>query len=208
LSAFIANIFTFPTVFYSGLLFFVVLYWLIAGFGILDIDALDGDVDFETGEQAAGSAGLLSKFKLEGIPLTISISFTVLASWVLSFLAVYFLFPLLPAGWIQIAVGFWILLLAPILAINIIAPLLKPLRPLFESLPEKKAADIVGQYAVVRSGTVTATTGEAMFQDGGAGLILKIRTDESNTIKRGDSVRLSRYDEVTGIYHVQATKSP
>jgi len=204
---FIAGIFTFPTVFYSGLLVLVLLYWLVAGFGLGDFESSDGDValdtDIDVGESSLSVSGLLSKFKLDGIPITISLSFIILASWVLSFLAVYFIYPIIPSGWVQIAIGVWILLLVPVVAAIIVSPLLQPLKPIFRKLPEKLAKDLVGKTVIVRSGKVTATVGEATLQDGGAGLILKIRCAEENTIARGDSVKLYSLDKTTGIYQIK-----
>lgn len=202
MEAFIQDIFTFPTIFYGGLLILVILYWLSAVVGVIDIEALEGDLDIDTDSEASGLAGWLTKFKLDGIPLTMTASLVILVSWVLCFLAVHFIYPLLPGGWVQIAMGFWILLITPVIAAMLISPLLQPLKPLFQTLPEKSAADLVGQYAVVRSGKVTATMGEADFQDGGAGLILKIRSEEPNQIKRGNRVKLKKYDQNNNTYQV------
>ncbi|PWQ98093.1 hypothetical protein [Leucothrix arctica] len=206
MSEFITGIFTFPTVFFSGLLVLVLFYWLTAVLGVSSFETAEGDValdtDLDVSDTSFSIANLLSKFRLDGIPITISLSFIILASWVLSFLAVYFIYPVIPQGWIQIAVGFWILLLVPVLSATIVSPLLQPLKPIFKKTPEKRAVDLVGQYVTVRSGKVTATVGEAVFHDGGAGLILKIRCPEENEIKRGDSVKLFSFDQVTHTYQI------
>ena len=210
MSDFIAGIFTFPTVFYSGLLVLVLLYWLVAGFGLGDFEGSEGDValdtDLDIGESSLSVSSLLSKFKLDGIPITISLSFIILASWVLSFLAVYFIYPMLPSGWVQIAIGAWILILAPVVGAIIVSPLLQPLKPIFKRQPQQQAKDLIGKTVKVRSGKVTATVGEAVLQDGGAGLILKIRCTVDNTIARGDLVRLQSLDQVTGFYQVTPAK--
>ena len=44
--------------------------------------------------------------------------------------------------------------------------------------------------------------GEAVFEDGGAGMILQIYTLEEKPIKRGDRVVLLRYEETTHSYEV------
>ncbi|HEK2625734.1 TPA: ubiquinone biosynthesis protein UbiH, partial [Proteus mirabilis] len=48
----------------------------------------------------------------------------------------------------------------------------------------------VGKFAVVRSEYVTESKGEALLEDGGAGLILQIRAPATENIKRGDSQQL------------------
>ncbi|MGB0845352.1 MAG: hypothetical protein ACPGSM_01460 [Thiolinea sp.] len=202
MAGFIEGIFTFPTVFYGGLLVLVVLYWLSAIFGIAEVDSFDGDMDLEAEGDASGLSGWLTKFKLDGIPLTITLSLIILASWVLCFVAVHYIYHLLPAVWIKILVGFWLLLIAPVIAAVLISPILQPLKPLFKKLPEQRAANLVGQYAVIRTGKVTATMGEADFQDGGAGLILKVRAAEPNAFKRGDRVKLKSYDIDSSTYQI------
>jgi hypothetical protein len=205
-AGFIAGIFTFPTVFYSGLLVLVVLYWLVASSGLGDFDSADSDLAIDTDLDIADSSlsvnGILAKFNLDGIPLTITLSFIILVSWILSFLAVFFIYPMLPAGWVQIAIGLWILVLAPVVAAIFVSPLLQPLKPIFKKQPVKHAKDLIGQYVKVRSGKVTATVGEAVLEDGGAGLILKIRCAEPNKIVRGDLVKLYSHDQATGIYQI------
>ena len=199
---FLHNVFTFPTVFYSGLLVLVILYWLSAVIGLADMDLFDGDMDFDSDADIGGFAGWLVRFKLDGIPLTITFSFVVLGAWILSFLAVHFLYPMLPEGWVQIAIGFWVLLLAPVIAAILISPFLQPLKPLFKKLPEKNADSLLGHCVIVRSSKVTETFGEADLADGGAGLILKVRASEPNTFKRGDRVMLYSYDAASNTYRV------
>lgn len=205
MAAFIQNILTFPTVFYSGLLLLVVLYWLSAVLGVVDIDSADVDADLDADADTDVFAGWLSRFKLDGIPLTITLSFIVLVSWVICFLAIHFIYPLLPETWIQIMVGFWVLIIAPVIAALMVSPLLQPLKPLFRKQLVTSNTDLVGQYAMVRSGKVTATFGEAEFKDGGAGLIIKIRAAEPNQISRGDQVALLSYDAASGTYQVRGS---
>lgn len=200
---FLQNSLTFPTVVYSGLLVIVLVYWLTAIMGIVDIDLLEGDAD-GIADSTTDAGGWLHKFKLNGIPLTVSISFVILVSWVVCFLGVHWIYPMIDSEWIQIAIGFWLLVLTPFISIEIIAPLLKPLKSLFHKEPERTAQDLLGHYVTVRTNKVTPQFGEGEYHDGGAGLILKIRAPEPNSIQRGAKVRLSRYDATTNTYQVTA----
>lgn len=202
---FIRELLVFPTVFYGALLIVVVLYWLSAVLGFAELDVLEGDVelDVDGDTEASGISAWLTKFKLDGIPLTITLSLIILLSWVLCFVAVHFIYPLTPGGWVQILLGFWILLIAPIIAAVMVAPVLQPLKPIFRKSVAKSAADFTGQFATVRSGKVTADFGEAELSDGGAGLILKIRAAEPNTIKRGDKVKLQAYEADKNTWQVR-----
>nr|WP_286145911.1 hypothetical protein [Shigella sp. FC1967] len=61
---------------------------------------------------------------------------------------------------------------------------------------------MIGKLAIVRSANVTEDKGEAVLEDGGAGLILQIRAPEHANIKRGDSVVIISYDALTHSYQV------
>jgi len=61
---------------------------------------------------------------------------------------------------------------------------------------------VLGQTAVVRSGRVTLEHGEAVLENGGAGLILRVRADEARAFKRGDRVVLLEYLEAQHAYRV------
>lgn len=203
---FIQNIFTFPTVFYSGLLVLVVLYWLIAILGVVEIDSLDSEWDLDSDTNVSFVATWLTKFRLDGIPLTITLSFIILVAWILCFLSVHFIYPMLPVGWIQIIMGFWVLVIAPVIAALAVSPFLQPLKPLFKKEPVQNADSLLGQIVRVRSSVVNATFGEAEYKDGGAGLILKIRASEPNSFTRGDRVILQEYDVDSNTYRVVAAR--
>jgi len=80
--------------------------------------------------------------------------------------------------------------------------LVRPLRPLFLKLEATTSKSVLGQVAIVRSGRVTAAQGEATLEDGGAGLILRVRADEAHGFKRGDRVVLLEYLEAEHAYRV------
>lgn len=66
----------------------------------------------------------------------------------------------------------------------------------------KSVHQLVGKLAIVRSAHVAENKGEAVLEDGGAGLILQIRAPETENIKRGDSVIIISYDASTHSYQV------
>ncbi|PID49002.1 MAG: hypothetical protein CR991_09135 [Proteobacteria bacterium] len=194
----------FPVVFYGGLLVLVVLFWLSNILGIMDIDMLDGDVEFDADVSSSAGASWLSRFKVEGIPLTVSLSLLILFSWALCFVGAYFIYPRVQEEWLQILIGFWLWVLAPVVGIQIVAPLMQPLRPLFRETAVFSPESLLGEYATVRSGKVSASFGEATFEDGGAGMLLKIRAEEPNDLRPGAQVRLISFDPVTHSYQVLA----
>ena len=60
---------------------------------------------------------------------------------------------------------------------------------LFMTLNVDEKIHIIGQTAVVRSSHVTDSSGEALLNDGGAGILLNVRTASKNqTFSKGDEV--------------------
>ena len=61
---------------------------------------------------------------------------------------------------------------------------------------------MLGQVAIVRSSRVDRLFGEASFDDGGAGLIIKVRAMNDQVFKRGDRVVLLEFVAQENIYKV------
>lgn len=200
---FLSNALTFPTVFYTGLLILVFLYWLISAFGFLEVET---DVDIDSGE-LSGIATWLTKFRLDGIPFTLTLSLAIFISWVLCLFIVPLLIKEINSEWVRIALGFWILILTPTLAVPVTAILLSPLRPLFKKLRENDlpptAESFIGAAGSIRSEKVNQSYGTAEVADGGAGLILQIRADEPNNYQRNDDIILTSYLAATNTYLIR-----
>ena len=89
-------------------------------------------------------------------------------------------------------------------AILITSQVIKPLRSLFKSMSNDIQKKILGQAAVVRTSRVDEKFGEAEFNDGGAGLILKVRSFDGVVFKRNDRVILLEYVAEQNFYKVIA----
>jgi hypothetical protein len=204
---FYQNISSFPTAIFTFILAICVLYWLLAVLGVVDIDMLDIDADIDLGNEAAtpnAMAGVMLKFGLNGVPVTIIISFLSLFGWLASYYSVHYLSPLIPAGegllytlfrWVILILAFWF-------AVLLTAMVVKLLSPFFKKIEQQTFKNILGQSAVVRTSKVTTSFGEAFLDDGGAGLILKVRSSEDQTFSKGDKVVLLEYLEKENFYHV------
>ncbi len=79
---FYQNISSFPTAIFTFILGICILYWLFAVLGVVDIDMLDIDLENEAATPNA-IAGVMLKFGLNGVPVTIIISFLSLV-WLVS----------------------------------------------------------------------------------------------------------------------------
>lgn len=209
MNPFYQNISSFPTAIFTVLLAVCTLYWICAMFGLVDIDALDltshdgglGHAHHETIDPDV-FAGLLLKLGLNGVPLTIIVSFISLFGWTISYFAVHFLFPLVPDGLLQYVAGIPILIGALFIAATITSVLIRPLRPLFKDATQDTLKLVLGQTAVVRTSHVDEKFGEANLADGGAGLILKVRAAEGQNFSKGDRVVLLEYFKESNTYRV------
>jgi hypothetical protein len=210
---FYQNISSFPTAVFTFVLAICVLYWLFAVLGVVDIDVLDIDgldvdgaeADLGAGNEASTAnalAGVMLKFGLHGVPVTIIISFLSLFGWLVSYYAVHYLSAFIPSGLFRFLFGLLILIGAFWIAVLITAVIIKLLRPLFQKVEQQTIKRVLGQTAVVRTSKVTDSFGEAVLNDGGAGLILKVRASDDQVFAKGDKVVLLQYLEATNVYRV------
>ena len=210
---FYQNIASFPTLFFTLLLALTTLYWLSAVLGVVDLDILDidipegdleinGDLNNDTGTGANAVAGLLLKLGLNGVPLTVSLSFLSLFGWLICYFAVHFIFPFIPDGILEYIVGLPILFGSLYISILITAQIIKPLKPFFANMYKNSIKNVLGQTAIVRSLRLDASFGEVLLADGGAGLIFKARTHGDETFKKGDRVVLLEYLKDQHAYRV------
>lgn len=201
---FLQTALSFPTAIYSFLLCVAVIYWLVVAAGLLDIDLLDIEADsvMEGTGQTEGLAGLLYKFKLDGVPVTLVLTLLFFIGWFACYFIELWLLRHLPLGLLRYPLGMVVVAGVLLLAVPGCAVLCRPLRPLFRKVEAISSKTVLGQVAVVRSGKVTLSHGEAVLEDGGAGLILKVRADEALGFKRGDRVVLLEYLAAEHAYRV------
>jgi len=210
------NISSFPTAIYSVILIICVVFWIGMVFGLSDMESFDGDIDveiangldFEGGEGNENSttnvfAALLVKFGLVGVPLTISITILALVGWILSYYVVRYLVPFEAGSMMRYLIGLPIFLGTLYGSAMITSRLIRPLKPFFDNSDQNTEMMIIGQTAVVRTSRVDEDFGEATLEDGGAGLILKVRATGTETFKTGDKVVIfEKLDKENNIYRV------
>lgn len=188
----------FPVVIPSFLLCLAGIYWLLTTVGLFDMDLVEGD----GAAPLASVSGLLFKLGLAGLPLTLVLTVLFFLTWLFSYFSCLALFHLVEAGMLRHFLGAILLAGSFTTAIPATGKLTLPLRPLFRNLAAPPGTSLLGQVAIVRSEKVTSRHGEALFADGGAGLILRIRAPETEGFKRGDRVVLLSYCEAEHSYGV------
>ena len=216
MNPFYQNIASFPTAIFTVVLAVCALYWLIAVLGMVDIDILDvdlpeadGDLDVGGGTESGGPnvlAGLLMRFGLVGVPVTIIVTLIALFGWLLCYYLVHFSFAWIPDGILQWLAGVPVFLLSLFVAVMLTAQVIKPLRPLFKKTEQETTKHVLGQTAIVRTSRVDEAFGEATLADGGAGLILKVRSGPQESFTKGDRVVLLEYLAEQNAYRVISEK--
>ncbi len=191
---------SFPTLIFSVLLAVAIGYWLLTLLGLLDAELLDlGGVGGEG--EIGGLSGALLKFGLDGLPIALIFSSIFLIAWVTSYFADFLLLRQLDPGLLRTALAVAVVLVLLVVAVPLAGLALHPLRPLFANLAGPEAASLLGREAIVRSPKVGPSQGEADLDDGGAGLILKVRSIDDEFL-RGERVVLVEYLPDQNAYRV------
>jgi len=204
------NVTSFPTAIYTVLLVICALYWAVAVLGFVDLEILDidmdGDIDAADSLEAQNAiAGILFKFGLNGVPLTIVLTIIAIVGWLLCYYAIFFGGKLIPGFWpLELLVELAIFISATFVTILITAQLIKPIRALFKRLDVDETKHILGQVVVVRSAIVNKDRGEALMEDGGAGLLLNIRATGNDEFVKGDEVVVIEENKEKSLFRVIA----
>ena len=119
----------------------------------------------------------------------------------MSYFADFLLLRQLDPGLLRTALAAVLVLVLLVVSVPLTGLALHPLRPLFANLAGPEAASFLGREATVRSPKVGASQGEVDLDDGGAGLILKVRSSDE-TFLRGERVVLVEYLPEQNAYRV------
>ena len=209
---FITKISLYPTIIFTGLVMFVTLYWVVSLLGMADMDTIElgdlgGDTDVANLSSTGFFTGLMLKFGLYGVPFIIILSLISLIGWLLSYLYTSFLHQYFDSGILYYLFGTGALVFVLVVSMWLTGIIISPIRKNIAKIPQRNFSNNVGKVAVVRTLSVTDKHGEAALNDGGAGLILKIRSDNTdNSLKQGDKVLLVAYVEEANIYRVAPVK--
>ena len=230
MTEFLNAILAFPTVLFTIPLGVVVVYWLFVLLGALDINLLgDADLDghghadghldahghadghahdghgghdchdgHDHGHadgHEGGVAGLIQSLGLSGVPVTLMLSLLILTGWVFCIGGTELLGRDAPDWQANLAA-----LLSLAAAVPVTGFLIRPLRRLFATVPAPQNRDLLGKICTITTLRVDERYGQAEVEDGGAGLIVQVRSTDPGCLSRGDRAVIFDYrDEV---FHV------
>ena len=157
-------------------------------------DGDGGDADGGTeGAHHGALAAAMASLKLRSAPATLVLSVIVLFSWLFSIFGMQASAAWVPEGLMGLA-RFAVLFVVPIIALPFTSIAIRPLAKVFVPSNAAKNESLVGKVCTVRTGTVTDRFGEALLEDGGAGLVVRVRVETGEKLKRGDQVVIVSYD--------------
>jgi hypothetical protein len=161
--------------------------------------ALEGAADQAGGALAdagagGGVAGIVAALKLRSAPATVVLSVLILFSWLLAIAGMQAFEWLSPEGVVATLFKLGVLVVAPVLALLPTSLAVRPLARVFTPPVAPKHESFVGKVCTIRTGTVTDRFGEATLEDGGAGVVVRVRVENGEKLSRGDQAVIVGYD--------------
>lgn len=167
-----------------------------------------GDIDLPDGDAHASGvmAALVGALHLRSVPATVVLSLVITFSWLLSVVSMQLAtrsFPAFAGG----AIGFVVLFLSPLLSLPLTSVAVRPLAKLLITRRAPSKVDFIGRTCVVRTGSVTEKFGEATLEDGGAGLVIRVRIEGSASLSRGEQALIVDWDAERESFLVEPMKA-
>ena len=144
-----------------------------------------------------GVAGIVHALHLRSAPATVVLSLLITFSWLASVFGTRLATHLL-AGPPGVLVGSLVFAASIVIALPITSVAIRPLAPFFVPHEAKARSSLVGKVCVIRTGTVDDQFGEATLEDGGAGLVVRVRVDvrdDEGALRRGDQALIVGWDD-------------
>ncbi|MER5552043.1 hypothetical protein ABT001_10220 [Streptomyces sp. NPDC002793] len=138
----------FPAVVFGAALVVVVCFWLLVLTGAAGHDSFDGDLDTE----AAGFGG---------VPVSVSVSLFIVIAWFAALTGSVLVLRSGATGTLRAVFHLAVLAGALLIAWGVVRLLVRRFRRFFPAEPPPSREDFVGQFCVIRTGSVSADFGQA-----------------------------------------------
>jgi hypothetical protein len=160
-----------------------------------------GDVD-DGGEGQGALAAVMSALHLRSAPATVIFSLIITFAWLVSVVTMQVVTRTAPTL-VGPALSVVVLLGSFVLALPLTSIAARPLAKVFAPKHAPVKSDFIGRTCTVRTGSVSHKFGEAILQDGGAGLVLRIRVEDGKQLGRGEQALIVDYDAERETYLVE-----
>jgi hypothetical protein len=159
-------------------------------------------VKIETGHHDVDAdGGFWNAMGLATVPITISASVVVVVGWALSILGMYYGSMVLGGSSVLLAV--LVMAATVVVGIPLSGLLVRPLHPIFKLRSGKSNRDYVGSVCTITTGQVNRDFGQATVEEGGAFLVIAVRCDKPEALKRGDRALIIDFDPARHAYVVE-----
>lgn len=149
----------------------------------------------DVGDVGGANAGIIAALKLRSAPATVVLSGLLLFSWIFTMLGMKGILALLPGeGLVLTLAKVALLVVAPVFALLPTSLVVRPFARVFTPIKATTHDALVGKICTIRTGTVTDRFGEAMLEDGGAGVVVRVRVESGERLGRGDHAVIVGYD--------------
>ena len=187
----------------SFLMILTSLYWLVAIFGLIDVEALDIDLDLDVDADmdadVGGTTAVLAYFNLGDMPLMIFLSFFTLPLW-LGTIGLTDLFGI-ESFWLGLAI------LIPVMigSLFVAKILTYPIAKFYKKAKENNEAVVVlGQTCIAKLPISNDRTGQAEIKSRGTSVLINVRTtSEDMVIPKGEKAIVISEDLENNIYYVE-----
>jgi len=199
------NISSFPTIVFSFLFVLALLYWCCAIVGLVDLELLDFHPEASTASQikiAEVVAGLLLRFKISAVPVTILMTFFSVYGWIICYFTVHYCLSLINNLVLYYVLSFLVLMISSVVALWLSACSVQPFKRFFHGSADKTHHQLIGKKAQVRTSRVDNQFGEAVLTHNGVEITLKVRHFNKEPIGYDDWVILLEYEAAENFYHV------
>jgi hypothetical protein len=196
---FIESIFSFPIIVFTIPLMIMIVFWLFALLGTIDIEIFDVDIEADNESSDGAGSSFLENLGLDGVPLTVAITLVEIYGFVFVYLARKYITPLFDGILTATASGFVIAILALIIAIPFASYTSRPLRRIFKTHEAVRKSDLIGTTCIITTQQVTDTFGQARAEDG---MIYSVRTSGGQIIAGGSLVVLIDFNKHNDTYLV------
>lgn len=185
------------------LLCMVLLYWITVIIGALDLDVLDIDLDLDVEAEADGEVlsgplhAILGFLNVSELPLMLVFSIIILIFWIISML--FHLLPIQTGGFIS-----GILLIPSFLVSLVVSKFVtSPLKPLFKDFSSaQKYNTIEGKLCTLLCDLSFGRLGQGEIETEGASIVINVRVQDGETLKKGDKAFIIKKDEEKNFYIV------
>ncbi|MFD8023810.1 UBA domain-containing protein [Streptomyces lavendulae] len=180
---FVAAALGFPAALFSAALIVVVGFWLLVLLGGAEHDSFGG----HSHGDAAGAGG---------VPVTVVASLVIAIAWFTSLTGSVLVRRLDVPATVRSGLAVAVLAVALLLAWSVTRILVQRLRSLFPDLPPPSRLDFVGLTCTIRTGSVSATFGQAeVAAADGSTAVVQVRQHGHDDLRSGSTALLYAFDE-------------